>query len=222
MKYFFLFACIALAQTFVDGRVLFQDGFDTQLNPAWKWVRPDADDWSIRDGQLCVRSQPGRIWGGNDAENILLIQPPKQQNIQARVSVFHSPHEKWEQAGLLWYVDDDNFVKLISEHIDGQMYAVMARELDGRGRVFGKVKVPVANIQLRLIVQPNRVIGQWRIKETDKWSPCAQCDFDVPGKPRFGLFTQNGPRDQVRWVRFDSYVLADCHPADSPPRSDNQ
>ncbi len=217
-KYFAaLLGCITIsavsftlyAMETVDGKVLFKDGFDGELQPAWQWVRGDADQWRLGHSELHVQSQPGRIWGGNDAKNILLVRPSKSSDIEARVNVAHSPHEKWEQAGLLWYVDDDNFVKLISEHIDGKMYAVIAREQAGRGRVFGKVEASAANMQLRLVIRANHVKGQWRIKETDAWPDSGECDFKVPGQARIGLFTQNGSKNQVRWVRFDSFMIID-------------
>ena len=191
------------------GDVLFEETFDGKLQSTWKWIRPDVDEWRIEDSGLYVRSQYGRIWGGNDAKNVLVIRPAKTDNIEARVNVAHAPEQKWEQAGLLWYVDDDNFVKFISEHIDGKMYAVICREQGGRGRVFGKVEARSADMQLRLVVQGSQVTGQWRIKETDPWSDSGSCQFDVPGDRYFGLFTQNGPKDQIRWVRFDGFVISD-------------
>jgi regulation of enolase protein 1 (concanavalin A-like superfamily) len=192
-----------------DGQVLFEEAFDGSLQPGWQWVREDKDEWRIRDNVLQVRSQPGRIWSGNDAKNLLLVRPAKPQDVAARVSVAHEPKEKWEQAGLLWYVDDDNFVKLISEHIDGKMYVVIAREQAGRGKVVGKIAVPSANLQLRLKVQSSRVTGQWRLKSADPWSDAGTCELDAKGDRRFGLFTQNGPKDPVRWVRFDGFVIAE-------------
>ena len=190
-------------------KVLFQEDFDGKLQAGWEWIRGDAAERQIGDGVLKVLSQPGRIWGGNDAKNVLVRQPPKGQGIEARVSVAHQPGEKYEQAGLLWYVDDDNFVKFISEHIDGKMYAVIAREQKGRGRVFGKVVAPSSDMQLRLIVRGKRVTGQWRIQKTDRWSDCGECDFEAEGAPRIGLFTQNGPKDKARWVSFRSFVILD-------------
>ncbi len=191
-----------------DG-VLFKEDFNGRLQPGWQWVREAADEWRIRDNELQVRSQPGRIWGGNDAKNVLLVRPPKPQDVAASVSVAHQPKEQWEQAGLLWYVDDDNFVKLISEHIDGEMHVVIAREQAGQGRVVGKIKVPTANLQLRLKIQSKTVTGQWRVTDADAWSDAGTCDLDIKGDRRFGLFTQNGPADQVRWVRFDRFVIAE-------------
>ena len=193
-----------------DGRVLFEDNFDGQLQSAWQWIREDPAEWRIGDNELQVRSQAGRIWGGNDAKNLLLVDKRlKSQNMAASVSVAHEPKEKWEQAGPLWYLDDDNFVKLISEQIDGKMYVVTARELNGRGKVVGKIVVPKANLQLRLKVESTRVTGQWRLEDTDAWSDAGTCDFEVEGRPRFGLFTQNGSKDQIRWVRFDNFVIAE-------------
>jgi regulation of enolase protein 1 (concanavalin A-like superfamily) len=192
-----------------EARVLFEEHFDGRLQDGWQWVREDQTEWRIGDNQLEVRSQPGRIWGGNDAKNLLLRGPLKLQDVAACVSVAHQPAEKWEQAGLLWYVDDDNFVKLISEHIDGKMYVVTAREQGGKGAVVGKIEVPSANLQLRLQVQAGRVTGQWRLQPDDAWSDAGTCEFEAQGAPRFGLFTQNGPQNEVRWVRFDDFAVGE-------------
>ncbi len=190
-----------------EAKVLFEEPFDGRLQVGWQWIREDQAEWRIRDNQLEVRSQSGRIWGGNDAKNLLLRGLLKRTDLAASVRVAHQPAEKWEQAGLLWYVDDDNFVKLISEHIDGKMYVVTAREQGGKGTVVGKVEVPAANLQLRLQVQAGRVTGQWRLQPDDAWSDAGSSEFDAPGDPRFGLFTQNGPQDEVRWVRFDDFAV---------------
>ena len=189
-------------------KVLWEEHFDGRLQPGWQWVREDAAEWRIRDDHLEVRSQPGRIWSGNDAKNLLLRSPPEGEELAATVSVAHEPAGQWEQAGLLWYVDDDRFVKLISEHIDGEMYVVTACEQQNRGTVVGKVKVPSANIQLRLLVQGRRVTGQWRLEPGDAWSDAGTVEFTVPDRPRFGLFTQCGSADEVRWVRFDDFAIS--------------
>lgn len=210
MSHVLVLSSLLLTGAGAGGDVLFEDDFDGKLQSGWKWIRPDADEWDIDKSQLVVRSQFGRIWGGNDAKNVLVVRPSKTDNVEARVNVAHAPKEKWEQAGLLWYVDDDNFVKFISEQIDGKMYAVICREQGGRGKVCGKVEAPSPDMQLRLVVRGKNVTGQWRIKETDPWSDSGGCEFDVPGDKYFGLFTQNGPKDQVRWVRFDSFVITDA------------
>lgn len=188
------------------GEVRFEDTFDGPLKDSWQWIREDKSDWQLKDGGLEVRSQPGRIWGGNDAENLLLRPFSSRPRQAASIDVAHRPAEKWEQAGLLWYVDDDNFVKLISEQIDGKMYVVTARELAGRGSVVGKIEVPTANLRLRLLVEGDRVTGQWRVHPDDAWSTSGVCDFAAE-RPRFGLFTQNGSATVNRTVRFDNFAI---------------
>ena len=194
-----------------DDHALLQENFDGKLNSDLQWLREDQAEWRIDDGLLHVRSQFGRIWGGNDAKNLLLFKALPTQEMAARVTVAHEPKEKYEQAGILWYIDDDNFIKLISEQIDGKMYIVVAREIKTRGkvvsRVISKIEVPTANLELRLKVESDGVMGQWRLKDEDQWSDCDKCTFEAKGKPRFGLFTQNGAEDIVRWVRFDRLMI---------------
>ncbi|MHB8898991.1 MAG: beta-xylosidase family glycoside hydrolase [Thermoguttaceae bacterium] len=190
-----------------DSAVLFHENFDGQLSPDLEWIRQDKKDWRLKDGRLEVLSQAGRIWGGNDAENLLLVEALPAKAMAARVTVAHEPKELYEQAGILWYVDDDNFVKLISEQIEGKMYIVLAREVAGRGKVISKIEVPGANLELRLKVEPDGVTGQWRFKDTDDWSSCDTFVFEAQGRPRFGLFTQNGSATVPRWVRFDRFVI---------------
>jgi len=198
---------VLIATTVVRGETLFEESFDGKLKSDWQWVRGDESEWRIHENALQMRAQHGRIWGGNDAKNLLLIRPSKTLRISASVRVAHEPKELWEQAGLLWYLNDDNFIKLISEHIKGEMFVVMARELEGRGNVVGKIKVPTPNMQLRLKVGGNGVVGQWRLKDSDEWSEAGVCQFGAEGDKRFGLFSQNGPKDVVRWIRYDDFAI---------------
>lgn len=190
-----------------DGKVMLEEEFDGKLNADMEWVREDKNEWRIEDGKLIVRSQPGGVWGHNNAKNVLLFKALPSQDMAARVTVAHEPKEKYEQAGLLWYIDDDNFVKLISEQIEGKMYIVLAREVGGRGKVVSKIEVPAANLELRLKVESDGVTGQWRLKDGDEWSNCDKFVFEAKGQPRFALFTQSGSQEVVRWVRFDRWII---------------
>jgi regulation of enolase protein 1 (concanavalin A-like superfamily) len=190
-----------------DGDVLLKESFEGKLQAGYEWVREDKNEWRIEDGKLVVRSQSGGVWGHNNAKNVLLYKALPAQDMAARVLVAHEPKEKYEQAGILWYIDDDNFVKLISEQIGGKMYIVVAREVDGRGKVISKIEVPKANLELRLKVESDGVTGQWRLKDDDKWSDCDKFVFEGKGQPRFALFTQSGSKDVVRWVRFDRWII---------------
>jgi len=177
-------------------------------------VRPNADHWKLADGRLYVRAQPGRIWAGNDAVNILLCNAGAGKaavgvdGLGAEVIVQHEGGRKYEQAGLLLYIDDDNFVKLISEHIDGKAYVVLAREDGRQRRVESKIAVPSLHMRLRLEVRGKRITAKWKPLDINKpWAPAGKSSFDAKGKRRFGLFNQDGPKDAVRWIRFDEFRI---------------
>ena len=190
-----------------DDNVLFTDSFDGKLQTGWKWIREDAEP--MADPRRCAPHAiaTGRHLGWQRCQERTHPQPQTIRQCGGPSQCGTRPEEEMGTSGLLWYVDDDNFVKLISEHIDGKMFAVLASEEGGRGRVFGKILMPQANVQLRMLIQSNRVTGQWRVKETDDWSDCGNCEFKVKGTPHFGLFTQTGPDNATRWVQFDKFVV---------------
>ncbi|MHC4399977.1 MAG: beta-xylosidase family glycoside hydrolase [Planctomycetota bacterium] len=192
------------------GDVLFEDAFDGKLKKGWEIVREKPDEWRIRDGALELRSQARGVWGGNDARNVMLHRPAVQSGVKAEVDVSQRPDHRYEQAGLLWYVHDDRFVKLISEHIDGKDYCVMARESRDTGlknAVVAKVEVSGPDMRLRLEVRGKQVTGYWQMKGEKKWNKAATCELEGSEKARFGLFTQSGPPDKVRWARLDNFAV---------------
>ena len=67
----------------------------------------------------------------------------------------------------------------------------------------------LTNVKRLRCPAPKTVTGQWRVTDADAWSDAGTCEFDSQGDRRFGLFNQNGPKDQIRWVRFDRFVIAE-------------
>ncbi len=95
------------------------DGFDGKLALNWKPVRHDPTHISTtkRAGKLTIRSQQGSIHGtGNSvlAKNLLLIDNPAPGDadfvVTARIEAFR-PTVVYQQAGVICYDDDDNYLK---------------------------------------------------------------------------------------------------------------
>jgi hypothetical protein len=106
--------------------VLFQDwqsggvasGSD-QLEPGWAWVR-EAVGWSAPEGRhLLLRSAPGGAAVDSTPPNLLLRDCPAPEAGWARAAaaaiVPSGGSEPGEQAGLVWYRDDRNYLKLVVE-----------------------------------------------------------------------------------------------------------
>jgi arabinoxylan arabinofuranohydrolase len=85
------------------------------LNSAWSWVREDNTKWSLtaRSGFMRIICQSGDLHQtGNNAKNVLLRNAPAGDwTMTARLEF--NPTATYQQAGLLAYQDDDNFVKVV-------------------------------------------------------------------------------------------------------------
>jgi regulation of enolase protein 1 (concanavalin A-like superfamily) len=193
---------------------LFEDKFDGKLADGWTWVREDKKHWRADNEGLHIRNQHGSLWGGgNDARNVLLRALPdaKSASLAIDVTVQQKPVINAEQAGLIYHVDDENYVKLIFEALEGKSWIVMAREVGGKGNMLGKVPLPSEAPRLRLVVAPDGIRGQFLGKD-DKWEDVGKCEF--PGdaaarkNARVGLVCHGGPYEVERWAKFNDFRIA--------------
>jgi len=111
-----------------------RDDFNTPLlNTAWGWVREDPTHWSLtaRTGYLHITTQAGDLQGANnDAHNLLLLAaPPGDFEISTRVEF--APTQNWQQAVLLVYSDDDNYIRLDRVYDSGSALAQLVVEVGG-------------------------------------------------------------------------------------------
>ena len=85
------------------------------LGKEWSWVRENPAHWSLskKSGSLVITGEKGDITeSNNDAENILLQSANTDWTIQSKVVCSRTP-SRAENAGILAYQDDDDFVKLV-------------------------------------------------------------------------------------------------------------
>jgi regulation of enolase protein 1 (concanavalin A-like superfamily) len=119
------------------------DPFDGKLRLNWKPVRPDATHVSLtrNKGKLTITTQEGTIHADETAnksvkaKNIYLIDNPLADDVDFEMSVAISgftPKEAYQQAGLIAYDDDDNYVKFGYDYnwrANGGAYLCMVREV---------------------------------------------------------------------------------------------
>lgn len=88
---------------------------DPALNADWNWVREDPTHWTLENypGFLTITTQIGGLFGpGGDTKNLLLQEVPLGDfAMEARLNFL--PTENFHGAGLIVYLDDDNYIKLI-------------------------------------------------------------------------------------------------------------
>ena len=99
--------------------------FDTQsvsdefnggsVDPVWQWVRENKSTHSLsrKTGSLTITSETGGVLEAtNNARNLLLQSANNDWNIETLLVCSRSPSQP-ENAGILAYQNDDNFVKLM-------------------------------------------------------------------------------------------------------------
>lgn len=88
---------------------------DGAVDPRWKWVRENKTTHSLsqKTGWLTITSEPGGVLEAtNNAKNLLLQSANSDWTIETRLVCSRTPSQP-ENAGILVYQDDDNFVKLM-------------------------------------------------------------------------------------------------------------
>jgi beta-glucosidase-like glycosyl hydrolase len=85
------------------------------LAKQWSWVRENASNWSLskKSGSLLITSEKGDIVSSNNnAMNILLQSANTDWTIESKMVCSRKPSGA-QNAGILAYQDDDNFIKLV-------------------------------------------------------------------------------------------------------------
>ncbi len=88
------------------------DEFKT-LGPQWSWVRENPANWSLKNGAVAITSAKGALADdNNDAENILLTDANSDWTASTKLMCSRKPSGMAQNAGMVAYQDDDNYIKL--------------------------------------------------------------------------------------------------------------
>jgi regulation of enolase protein 1 (concanavalin A-like superfamily) len=194
------------------GGFLFQDSFRSPPAGLWKWVRENPANHKT-EGALLIRLEPGGLMGrGKDARNIL-VRPLPGEAQSASVSVDTQHESQYEQAGLIVYRDDDNYIKLVRELVDGKTCIILVMEIEASAKVLSKTPLPPGRTWIGLNFKENAVEAVcWG--DPQEVVPVGEADFPMDPRPRIGVFSQSGRPDADRWARFTDFVISPrlCEP----------
>ena len=146
----------------------------------------------------------------NGGGNLPLRTPPevKQGKLAVEVLVDIEPTNAFENAGLIWYYDDDNYVILVKEKIGPDVHVQLVSEKDARlaaglSQKFNDGK----NVWFRMEVEGGKISGYYRTSAQDEWLKLGQCDLPVHGEPQVGLTTAYAPNDAEHFTRFSNFRM---------------
>jgi RHS repeat-associated protein len=115
------------------------------LDSAWFWVRENKANWSLttNNGYLTINTEYGELLNGdNNMKNILLRQAPAGDwTISAKIDGQFD--QSYEQAGIIVYQDDDNFIAIEPKYDYGEKILCW-KETGGQpsGEYFHNIKIP--------------------------------------------------------------------------------
>jgi len=182
-----------------DQAVRFYDGFDGRLALNWEPARPDPTHVSLtkNPGKLTITTQYGSIYQslGPSAKNLYLIRNPMAEGgdfvLTTCIESF-KPITPYQQAGLLIYDDDDNYLKCDIERGRTDVRFVFVRETNGEPTSdIDQSEVEQQRLWIRII---KRGKTYERVYSTDgrEFVSAGKQEWGNGAPKRIGLVAKNG------------------------------
>jgi beta-xylosidase len=130
------------------------DNFDNvTLNSRWSWVREDHTHWDLtsQPGNLTITTQGDWIWGTDNSnpQHNLFITPAPNGDFKITTKVNFNPITNFQNAGLLIYKDDDNYLKLQRIYAAANVVELI-KETAGSPSVVASIPVTSTTVDLRV------------------------------------------------------------------------
>lgn len=182
--------------------------FSSALDDGWSFVREDKAQWRLKDGNIELLAQPTNIWGkqNNKTKNFLLRDFPGE-TFSVEATVDFNPRKEYEQAGLMIYMDDDNYIKFDRELYAGQS-CTLVLESGAKPKVIKKIAFREGPLRLRLEIAQGRAKAMVKAPEGKEWT--VHGETQLPGsadKLKIGFFALQGDAKAPRWAKFKDFVM---------------
>ncbi len=213
-RLFHLLLLTALA-SLVAADDLVADPLVDSLAKGWTWRAEQADGWRIDHRGLELRSEPGNLWAGAKDVRGWLFRPlpTLREGMAAEVTVTADPQAAYEQAGVLWHLDDANYVKLMQERYVGKLVINFVREEADQPKIVAMVPAEAEAVVLRLVARGGRYEAQKRSVTAKEWVMVGSCPALPKAPVQVGIGTMQGAKEPQRWVRFADFRITQVSPA---------
>ena len=137
----------------------FSDEFDAAtLDAGWRWERESPAHWQLGDGALTIWTESGALNGDgfNNVRNLLLQPLAFDGEFMIDTELRFRPYWTLRNAGLIYYIDDDHYIRVSRGINDGHDDIWMEWEIDGQtwfryaGTMVGSWEDPQTEFRLRL------------------------------------------------------------------------
>jgi uncharacterized protein (TIGR03067 family) len=202
------------------------DGFDGKLALKWEPVRHDPSHVSLakHPGKLTITTQRGTIHGnekadalsgGTQAKNLYLVRNPASQGgdfvMTTRIESF-APTTYWQQAGLMIYDDDDNYVKCDLEwnrQAPSELVPVFLRETDQQSHYFSVTPEQESNSYWLRVTKRGRLYQYAYSTDGENYNVAGERPWGNGAPKWVGIYAKNGgnPLAADIDVQFDFFEV---------------
>jgi beta-glucosidase len=170
----------------------------TDVGPQWSWVRRDTANEHVSSGSLTITPTQGDLAGTTNTAHNILAQPALGDwTIESKLTFTAPPHSPTQQAGIIAYQDDDNYLKLDWEFSGNAAHLVETTEdsLSGAPVTQTLATVPLTSapnntIWLRMVKHGPRYATYYSIDGT-QFLPVYEVGQSL-SNTKVGLFALNG------------------------------
>lgn len=169
------------------------------LGSQWSWVREDSTHWSLaaQPGSLRITSQTGTISGATDTAKNLLVQnaPAGDWSIITKLTLSSKPAQNKQQAGLLVYVDDSNYIRInrmYDSGLGGNRFDFV-KEINGTETGAGSANDTIVSTTVYLkIVKAGTIYSGYFSADSVNYTKIGSDLTATLSSPKVGLFAYNG------------------------------
>ena len=203
------------------------DEFDGDALDLCRWtdiVRHDPEGYELTGGELVMPAAHGDFFGNapNDNPNIIL-QPAPSGAWTATTRLRFTPNENFEQAGLVVYGDDANYIKADLVSANGnRVLEFLFENDDAPGGFANSVTLPAGfpdTVEIRVISDGESVRAEYRPVDGE-WAPFGDPRplANVPD-PKIGIYANDGNQTVTsrEQAAFDFFHLTAGEPDEQPP-----
>ena len=159
------------------------DEFNGSIGKQWQWIRENKATYSLskNDGALTITTEPGDVSeASNNVKNVLLQSANSDWIAETRLVCSRVPSQP-ENAGILAYQDDNNFVKLVLRAV--------TKTRQGRGAAPGQAGT------IDLIVEENGIaksVASFNLPQAITGNNAMQLKLEKTGNTYTGYYAING------------------------------
>jgi beta-glucosidase len=112
---------ITTTYTIYFARPATSDSFNSHsVGTQWTWIRQDPGNETLSDGALQIQTEQGDLTGDTKGGSNILLQPALGNwTISTKMTLSSRPFLNEQQAGIIAYQDDQNWIKLDWEGVAG-------------------------------------------------------------------------------------------------------